>query len=151
MKKLFLLLIVSVFISCSNSDEDSTTPDISTTEIYQGDLYGDGAEGIEESRLLITNTEDWTALKNSVDSVNPVSEAFAETTIDFENYDIIAIFDKIQPNGGNSISINTIVENDDNYTVSVTTSGPEGNATLVMTQPFHIYKIPKATKPIIFI
>lgn len=150
MNKLFLLLLVSVFISCTNSDGNNQTPALTATEIHGGDLMGNGGEGISESRLLITNTADWNTLKNNMDSVNNVSQGFTETTIDFENYDVIAIFDEIKGYGGYTISIDEIAENDDNFIVSIVQTAPNGFATTVMTQPFHIYKIPKATKPVIF-
>lgn len=151
MNKLVLILFAAVFISCSNSDDNNETPALTTTEISNGDLMGNGDEGIEESRLLITNTADWNALKNSMDSVNNVSGNFTETTIDFQNYDVIAIFDEIKGNGGYTIGIDEIAENEDNFIVSIVKTSPSGFATTVMTQPFHIYKIPKATKPVIFI
>ena len=151
MNKLVLILFAAVFIGCSNSDDNNETPAVTATEISGGDLYGNGDEGIEESRLLITNVADWNALKDSMDSVNPVSAGFAETTIDFQNYDVIAIFDEIKGYGGHTIAIDEIAVNEDNYIVSIVKTAPSGFATTVMTQPYHIYKIPKATKPVIFI
>lgn len=151
MNKLVLILLAVVFIGCSNSDDNNETPALTPTEISRGDLYGAGDEGIEESRLLITNVADWNALKNSMDSVNPISGGFTETTIDFQNYDVIAIFDEIKGYGGYTIAIDEITENEDNYIVSIVHTAPSGFATTVITQPYHIYKIPKATKPVIFI
>jgi PrcB C-terminal len=151
MNKFLLFLFVTLFISCSNSDDNSETPAVIATEIAQGDLMGNGEEGIEESRLLITNIGDWNALKNNMDSVNNVSEGFTETTIDFENYDVIAIFDGIKGYGGYAIAIDEITENEDNYIVSIVKTSPTGFVPAVMTQPFHIYKIPKTNKPVIFV
>ena len=119
MNKLVLILFAAVFIGCSNSDDNNETPALTATEISGGDLYGNGDEGIEESRLLITNVADWNALKDSMDSVNNVSEGFTETTIDFQNYDVIAIFDEIKGYGGHTIAIDEIVENEDNFIVSI--------------------------------
>lgn len=149
MKKICLLLLVTLFIGCSNSDE-TTSETITPFEIYDGSLYGNGSEGITESRLVISNATTWNSLLTSIDSANDVTSQFAETTIDFENYDIIALFDQVRGNGGHSIEATSIVENDQTILVSVNLTSPSGNATTVMTQPFHIYKVPKINKPVVF-
>ena len=62
---------------------------------------------------------------------------------------IIAVFDKIYGNGGHSIDIIKITENENKVIVTIENI-LGGDATSIMTQPFHIVKIPKTDKLIIF-
>ncbi|WP_395045321.1 protease complex subunit PrcB family protein [Flavobacterium sp.] len=150
MKNLILILTVTVFLSCSNSDTKTSTSDLSITEIGSGNLYGNGAEGILESRLLITNSVSWNALLSEMNSVNNVSDSFLETSIDFANYDVIVLFDQVRATGGFAIEATSVTENTSSIMVTVNLQTPTGIVPLVITQPFHIYKIAKTTKPVIF-
>jgi len=84
-----------------------------------------------------------------MNSVNNVSDNFQEINIDFSQYQIIAVFDKIYSNGGHSIDIINVKENGKSITV-VVNNLLTGDATSVIAQPFHIVKIPKTEKQIIF-
>jgi hypothetical protein len=75
---------------------------------------------------------------------------FTETTIDFNNYQIIAVFDSVYGNGGHSIDIVNVLENKTNIVVTVQKL-LTGNVTATISQPYHIIKIPRSTKPVIFI
>lgn len=86
---------------------------------------------------------------NSMDKTNNVTKNFTTTTIDFNKYQIIAVFDNIKTTGGYSIDITSVVENRNNIVVTIKRLLTGDNST-VMTQPFHIVKIPKTTKPIVF-
>ena len=56
---------------------------------------------------------------------------------------VIAIFDRVYGNGGNSIDITNITEFETNIIVTVENL-QTGNTSSVVTQPYHIVKIPKA-------
>jgi hypothetical protein len=81
-----------------------------------------------------------------MNSVNNVSNTFSETSIDFDDYSIIAVFLEVKSNGW-GVTINNITENENN--ISVSTQEDE-SITPVQSQPFHIVKIPKTNKDITF-
>jgi len=122
---------------------------IESTLISKGDIFGDGEEGITEQNSIISDETTWTNLINQIDSVNNISDSFSETDIDFSEYTVIAVFDSIKGNGGFSIELD-IIANANNIIVEIINSAPEGNATTVITQPYHIVKIPNSNLPIIF-
>jgi hypothetical protein len=141
-----------MLFSCNKNDDENTsfTPqNITPTMISKGVLRGNGAENISQQNIVITNQIQFSNLITSMNTVNNVSNSFTETTVDFNNFIIIASFDSIRPNEGYSTNITNITENVDNIVVTVTTSYTPV-LTAVVTQPFHIVKIPKSTKPIIF-
>ena len=144
-----IILILSLFISLGCNNSDPQTPfqstEITFTEIGKGALFGNGVENISQTSFLINNQTEWQNLMNQMDSVNNISDTFPETNIDFETYSIVAVFLEIKSNGW-EVVINTIIENEDNITIS--TQETEFVST-VITQPFHIVKIPKTTKEIV--
>jgi hypothetical protein len=151
MKKSLLLILVSIFVLSCNSDDD-TTPEtvvIESTLIAVDNLFGNGAEGIPEQNMVITNQDAWNNLIAQMDSVNNESDGFSEINIDFSEYTVIAAFDAIQGNGGHILDL-TIMATPENILVSVTDLVPQGGATTVITQPYHIVKIPVTDLPIVF-
>ena len=144
-----ILLILSFFLSfgCNNNDPQKPfqSTEITFTEIGQGALFGNGVENISQSNLLINNQTDWQNLISQMNSVNNVSDTFSETSIDFDNFSVIAIFLEIKGNGW-EVVINTIIENEDYITISIQETE---FMTTVITQPFQIVKIPKTTKEIV--
>ncbi len=141
-----LFLITFILFSCNKKSSEEETNSITFTEIGKGALYGNGAEGIPQSNLVITNNTDWQNLMNQMNSVNNVTDNFTETNIDFSVYEIIAIFLDVKGNGW-EVSITNITE--DNANIYVDKSEKEYDNS-VITQPFHIIKIPKSNKPVVF-
>lgn len=146
--KLFVLVLAVLLQGCS-SDATQASQAIDAVLIGQGNLYGNGAENIPKQNIVIRNQSDWNALKQKMDTRNPVSNSFSETAIDFDAFQIIAVFDEIKGSGGHSIDITGIVENDDRIVVTIQNLN-SGGATSVMTQPYHIVKIPKSKKQVVF-
>ncbi len=154
MKPIFLIFLLVAFVSCQ-SDEiaPETSKDITFTKnldfsvVAQGNL--NGSENIEKSNLIIQNNTSWEGLINKMNSVNNVSNKFIETNIDFSRYTIIAVFDEVYGNGGHSIDVITVKENDFNVIVKLDRL-LKGNLASVITQPFQIIKVPKTAKQIIF-
>ncbi|MDR2919201.1 MAG: hypothetical protein LBV72_07550 [Tannerella sp.] len=86
----FCLLI---FSSCSDDDDNNQDfRPVEFTKIGQGTLSGSGKENITKSNLLITNETDWQNLLDKMNTVNEVTPGFSETSIDFDQYQIIAVF-----------------------------------------------------------
>lgn len=148
--KIIGLLTYSVLLSSFRCTEsDSVTQVIKPILIGQGDLYGSGSENIPKQNIVITDQSIWTDLINAMNTTNKVSDSFTETNIDFNNFQIIAVFDNIKPNGGHSIDITKIIENDNNIIVTVENLHT-GNLSSVITQPYHIVKITRSTKDVLF-
>jgi hypothetical protein len=68
---------------------------------------------------------------------------------DFEAFMILAVFDKTYGNGGHSIDIIKITEYDKRVVVTID-NVLKGGFTSVMTQPYHLVKIRKTDKIILF-
>lgn len=150
MKKLLLLLLIPILFfnySCTDKDEniESKTP-INLQLIGKGELIGNS---LPQQNLVITNSAQWTTLLNTLDANNNVSGGFTETNINFNQYMVIAVFDQTYLNGGHSIDIVAANETAANLEVDIEKL-LQGNATSIVTQPYHIVKIPKIAKPVIF-
>jgi hypothetical protein len=146
---ILIILLLTLFISCTSENDNLEMTDLETTLIAKENLHGNGAEGISEQNLIISDQTTWNDLITQMNSVNNVSDNFTETDIDFSEYKIIAVFDEIKGNGSHSLELD-IISNSENIIVNVTDLALEGNATTVITQPFHIVKISNSDLPIIF-
>lgn len=71
MKRLTLLLLSLLFISCNKND--LKVGPLETTLISKGELYGNGQENITKQNLAISNSADWNELMEKMNSVNNVS------------------------------------------------------------------------------
>lgn len=150
MKKKITILIITIIIgltSCNKNDDELNL--VEFTQIGQNNLYGNGEENITKQNLVISESNSWNELIGKMNTVNYVSDEFTETDIDFANFIVIAVFDKVYGNGGHSIDIIKITENENRVIVTIRNI-LRGDATSIMTQPFHIVKIPKTDKLIIF-
>ncbi|MCX8532884.1 hypothetical protein [Chryseobacterium luquanense] len=153
MKKHLLLLLCSILfisISCRNEDEEQveSKAQINFQLIGKGNLMG--SSYAPPQNTVITNSTQWTNFLNQIDGPNNhPSSGFTETNIDFNQFMIILVVDAVYPNGGHSVDIMTIDENAQNIEVDVEKL-LQGDVTAVITQPYHIVKIPKIIKPVVF-
>jgi hypothetical protein len=119
-------------------------------QLAQEDLYGNGEEGFLREGVAIKTDSEWEAFKQKINRVNNVVDNyFSETEIDFNDYQVIAVFDEVKGSGGWSIDITGITEWQDKIVVSVTNL-KKGDASRAITQPFQIVKIPASEKEIEF-
>ena len=154
MKKHLLLLLCSIFfltISCrDNNDDDEqlkSKSQINFQLIGKGNLTGSYTA---QQNTVITNTTQWNNFLSQIDGQNNhPSTDFTETNIDFNQFMVIVVIDAVYPNGGHSVDIMTVEENPQNIEIDVEKL-LQGNVTTVVTQPYHIVKIPKILKPVIF-
>ena len=150
MKKATLFfLLLTLFMACDLDDNNSELTIIESTLISKDRLFGNGEEDIAPQNIVITNQNNWNDLITQMNSVNNVSDNFSEIDISFSEYIVIAVFDELKGNDGHSIEL-SINSNSENIIVSVTNSNNEGNGATVITQPYHIVKIPTSILPIIF-
>lgn len=150
MKNYVILFLLSLFVySCSSDDDAPTMSPVETTLIGKGNLYGSSSQGVDQQNIVINTTTDWDNLISLLDAENNVSSSFTETDIDFTNFTVIVAIDEVRGNGGHDLAID-VNSNAQNIIVTVTDLIPEGAATTVITQPYHIVKISKNTLPVIF-
>jgi LAS superfamily LD-carboxypeptidase LdcB len=148
MKTLILSLFLFLTIGC-NRDETQSVTNVATP--ITPTLIGKSSISNPNTSLqnvLITNQTQWNSLLTSMNAVNNVSNNFTEINIDFINFDIIAVFRNPISNSSSTVDIITIVENQTNRVVTVQnlTNGISSD----VAQPFHIVKVPKSTKPVVF-
>lgn len=153
MKKHLLLLLCSIFfltISCRDNNDDEqleSKNQINFQLIGKGNFVGNYAA---QQNTVITNTTQWNNFLVQIDGQNNhPSTDFTETNIDFNQFMVIVVIDAVYPNGGHSVDIMTVEENPQNIEIDVEKL-LQGNVTTVVTQPYHIVKIPKILKPVIF-
>ncbi len=152
MKNKYLIIVVvliALITSCDkndDNDEQETNTLVTFVNIEKSALYGAGTEGISSSNLVITNNTDWQNLITQMNSVNNVSDNFVEIDIDFNEYMLIVIILDVKGNGW-EVEIIEIIETASELIVS---KQETEFLTLVITQPFHIVKIPKSDKSVIF-
>jgi len=153
MKKYIAVLVFTLFLFSCNSDDsnDATeTPiNIETTLIVKGNLYGSSSQGVDEQNLVINTEADWNALISLFDTATNAYQTLLEADIDFTAFTVIVAIDQVRGNGGYLLDLD-VNANSENIIVTVTDVFPQGAATTVITQPFHIIKISKNTLPIIF-
>jgi hypothetical protein len=149
-----VLMILFITTGCeklipvdSGTTSSLKTP-ITPVLVAKGDLSGSGNEGFVQQNIVIKTSTEWENLKAAFPELI-LKNHFLETEIDFSNCQILALFDKIHANGGWTIDITNVIEAPDSILIQVSNL-MTGNLTCVMTQPFHIVKIPVSDKEFIF-
>ena len=144
-----LLILAGIFASCTKNTDNETCEHFVC--IAQG--VHSNHNGNVSQNFIIRTQEEWENLKTTM--LNKLSfrefKIDSESDIDFDKYQIIAVFDKERTNGGWIIKVTFITEHSDRIVVTVKAYylgwliAPK-----VMTQPYHIVKIPVTTKRIDF-
>ena len=141
---IYLVLSLFVLTACSNDDNDVITNDVQFTTVGKNTL--NGGENIPQSNFVFNNETDWNNFLIQLNAINDVSGTFNETEIDFTAFTVIAVVDEVKTSGS-QISIINVMENTNNIQIAKELTI---YSTTVISQPFHIIKIPKTNKPIIF-
>lgn len=146
MKKIFLIAILSMaLINCSSDDnnESFSPQNIDFTTIGQG--VTTSLMTIEQQNMVITNQTDWNQFLESF----PHAAEISETDIDFNTFQVIVSIDEERGHTGHWLEITEIIENENNITVTIATGeGDSGFESIC--RPYHIVKIPKSDKPVVF-
>ncbi|GAB4165272.1 MAG: hypothetical protein Tsb0033_26980 [Winogradskyella sp.] len=146
--KILLLFILLGFLNSCNSDNGSENQivEVNFEDIGNNVLFGNGVEGINQGNYIITNQTDWQALKDQMNAVNNTTDNFNDTNINFENDFVIGVFLDVRDSGW-QVEIIEVLENENS--ILITTEENPSTIT-VITQAFHIIKIPKTEKDIVF-
>lgn len=148
MKTFILSLVLFTIISCSKNDAVASFTPQTITPILIGKGNLSGSENISQQNIAIYNSTEWNIILNSLEQ--GTTSEFSETTgLDFNNYQLIALFDNLYPSPKFDIIITSITENVDNIIVNYQKI-PLPIISSVYSQSFYIVKIPKSTKPVVF-
>jgi hypothetical protein len=147
MKNQILIGLFALMTFACQKVDDS---ELELSLIHQGNLFGAGEENIAEGNMVIKKEKDWEALMAKMDAVNPASNYFAETDIDFNNYMVIACFDQVQNSAGYSIMIDDTEVKKKEVVFNVVRNDDGPILALIITQPYYIAKFPKTNKKISF-
>jgi hypothetical protein len=142
-------ILFFVLISCSRNEEPTFTPtNIPFTTLGKSYIITNSSINIPQQNIVITNQAQWTNLLNQM---NPhIWQPLTTTNVDFTTDIVIAVLDNNErPHTGFSITIISIIENEIHVVVDFSTMGSQ-NGYAVFTQPYHIVKIPRQSKPFIF-
>ena|SRR6218665_1596846 len=147
MKQIFLFFIfLFVFTSCDR--DELPYSNVQYSAIAKGNPFPYD-ESTSPTFLVIKNTKAWNDLMTKMSTPNNLVKEFSETNIDFNKYQIIAIIDKTNGNGGHSIDILKITQNRKTVLVKVGKLNT-GNLTTVLSRPYEIVKIAKTNKKVVF-
>ena len=157
MKKIFLLLISCIAISCSNNDDNEPFVPVAVDYSikFRGELGGFNyyPNSPDTEKLKITNSTEYLNYFNTL-MTSPISVTFGEDYSffpepDFNVKDILVINYKCISDLGQVISIDSIIENENTITVTYhweqLYSGPTAPG-----KPFILVEVPKLTKPVVF-
>jgi len=103
----------------------------------------------EYSSYAIRNSAEFNCLLKKIPDISPSSIPY----INFDKEILIAVFQGLKPTGGYDIRIEKVIMSNDQLYVYLKEKKPDRNAivTCAFTSPYHIIKIQKTNKPIIFI
>lgn len=102
---------------------------------------------VEKANYVINYLDEWThLLERSHLDVTKLPE------INFTNYTVIAAFMGEQKTGGYKIEIKKIQDSGKEIMVYIKERAPAKGAitTMILTQPYHVVKVKKITKPVVF-
>jgi hypothetical protein len=143
---IFIFSILFAFASCNSDDSD--TSNVESSLIIKGDFYSTH-QPIKKENLVIKDQQTWSALIANMGFTLDTNYFFPDQSIDFSKYEVIAVFDEVRNYGGYSIDITKITQTNNRIYVKVEQL-KKGGLNAAMTQPYHIVKIVKSDKEVIF-
>jgi hypothetical protein len=145
--KILITVIFSLLLLACPSNEEAGFNSLS-----KGNLYGAGAEGFKKENIVISSKEEWGSFLSKIDTINKESKTF-ENPIDFSKETIVVVVDKVRNTGGFSIEITEVIKEGKTFLIKVKSKGPKpmDRVTTAIMQPYHIVKMNKTKKKIIFL
>lgn len=151
MKKLFLGAWLLLGITACSKDEiqqeekQEVVNEIATVNVAFENVLNSNVHSIHplaQNHLIIDNATDWKNLQDQIITV-------PQTTIDFNVFTVIAVFDQPRTDTGCTIDVIAVTEFNSKLEVTVDRFNKVGFA-LAPSTPYHIVKIPKTDKPVVF-
>ena len=163
MKKSIFIVLFFISFGCSNNSIDPIvtipianpiivyplviTPSLVAKGSYIGIPTPNGtSSSIPQQNVVISSQTDWSNFLALVNTF-AINNDFATTTVDFNNFMIIASIDKVRGTGVET-KINSVTENQNNIVVIYQVIYP--SALNLTSQTYHVVQVPKSIKPVIF-
>ena len=145
-----ILLFLSFFTllsSCENDEVESNfqATELIFTDVGRGHLSNNSL--YTQENIIIDNDADWQNLLSNFNSVNNnITDSFYETSINLDSFTVVAVIDT--KNSSTTVDITTITENSSDVIVHI--ENLQMGLNQDVANPFHIVKMPKTTKDIVF-
>src|SRR5699024_5986382 len=107
----YVLVLAILMFACKYKQTTNTAKTIEFTNLSQGNLHGNGQEGIVKSKLIISDQKSFEVLLSKINAVN--DEITPAPTVNFDQSIVLAVFDEIKSHGGHSIDITQVSEQED--------------------------------------
>lgn len=143
---IFIFSVLFAFVSCNSDDSDESNVEFSV--IAQGDNFKI-EQNNPRANLVIKDQTAWNNLQAKINHSANANSIFPDINVDFTKFQVIAAIDEVRHYGGYSIDITKITETDNRIHVKVEKLKP-GGFNAVITQPYHIVKIAKTDKEVVF-
>jgi len=150
MKKIIILaLVVLLFSNCSDDTPQEAWPqNVSSTQLGKGERTSSDPGYLPGLKTSITNNDQWQNFLSEFSYNDNMVTNLTGTTIDFAEEQVIVVIDIVRSYSGNSITIESIKENEQN--IMVKTKTQTMGVMAAVSIPYHIVKIPASTKPVLF-
>lgn len=141
---LILIFIISIIISSCSSSQPKP---VNFTVVTKGGNSG----YTKKERIVVKNKEDFEKMWQNL-YIN-FTDKPAVPEIDFSKQTIIGVFFGDYMSGGSSIGVKSVNANDEEIIVTIEEITPGNNCVTpdVITQPYQIISIPKATSTVKFV
>ena len=136
-----------LIFSC-NSAQNSEN--MNPTLIAEGNLYGNGNDGLVENNMVLKNQTEWKEVAAQLNKLNANIKEDQIKAVDFKKQMVIVLIDQRSKKGGYAIKILSIENKEESLVIRIQKSQTEGMATMVLTQPYYVATIPKTDKEIQF-
>jgi len=150
MKTILLTLLTLLTLSCTKSEQPILLqPPHAVTPILVGKgtlFHNPNSLVLNEQYSVITDNAAWTALLEKINSWDLMIGSMGDTTVDFTTDEVIFAIEA--KNSGTTVDIFEVFES--SSTIYVTVLNLQKSLVSDVALPFHIVKIPKSTKPVVF-
>ncbi len=137
------------FNSLQECRKTCETSAVSGNELNFETVLKDGYSGNKERKnYVITSQQEWISMFEKI----WFEQTAGTPLIDFNKHMLIAVFQGEYPTGGYSIEITKIIETKNNLEVFVKEAypGPRCIVTEAFTRPYHIVKVQRSDKEVVF-
>ncbi|MFA5619312.1 MAG: hypothetical protein WDA08_03300 [Weeksellaceae bacterium] len=145
-----ILTFISFVAITACNDNDGFTSQTVDSEVVAKTFIASG-NGYSNLHSVLYSQNEWDILLNSLEGLGVNTEYIIDAEnqeIDFNNFQLIAVFYDGITSSGTTIDITNITENENEIVVTV--ENLHIGTTTDVAQPFEIVKIPKIDKPVVF-
>jgi hypothetical protein len=137
-----LVLMLASFVGCAGAAREAVLFSTLTKGVNGGVR--------ESAQLVVRSQSEWAALWGRL--MRPRATPPPPPAVDFSIEMIVALFMGERPTGGYEIEATRVERTDSGLTVHYRVKRPEAGAILmqVLTQPFHLIKLPRVDEPVTF-